>query len=267
MVTRLAPNPAKPLTPRAAKRAASQPAIVKPLRDRPAADATRVQKGGRMLGKGDTFGERVAQVLLKSPAVSKTRPAPVDSWWYKVKKAVAQVACNLWTPQLDTRTLSASSVPAGLEAKMKPGDVLVRRTEGTSGNLLIPSWWKHAAVYDGKGYVIEATFAGVKRTPLDEFFAHGDSVAVLSAPNLTDAQRAASVRYAESSVGKPYDFDVDFDDDARVTCTELAYHSLEAATGKPIVTKNWMDVVVGDNFFEKMDIVYNSAPTHGGAAK
>lgn len=198
--------------------------------------------------------------LAKRPVVSST-PAPVDTLWYRIKRAVADVMCNLPIPSFTNRTLSEPAAPAGLQQEMKVGDVLLRRTEGTSGNLFIPSWWKHAAVYVGDGKIVEATFEGVQVTTLDEFFAHGDHVAVVSAKTMNKAERRDIAEYAKRQIGKPYDFDMDFDSDARLSCTELAYRALRAGGGQDIVQQNWFGAVVGDLFFsDKFDLVYTSAP-------
>jgi hypothetical protein len=208
------------------------------------------------------------------PAVASNRvvvarkPAPVDSLWYTIKVKLADFLCNLTVPKMEGKSIG-DTAPAGLQDKMRVGDILVRRTEGTSGNFFIPSWWKHAAVYVGDGKVVEATFHGVQEITLDEFFAHGDHVAVLSPKNVSDTQRESVARYAKLSIGKPYDFDVNFDDDRRVTCTELAYQALIAGTGKQTVGKDWMGVVTGDDLVgaSTMDVIYNSDPQHGGPAK
>jgi cell wall-associated NlpC family hydrolase len=199
-------------------------------------------------------------------ATAVARPAtPPDSLWYRFKRAAANVLFNLPMPSLTARTLG-QGVPEGLLSTMKPGDVLLRRTEGTSGNLAIPSWWKHAAVYLGDGKVAEATFEGVHISTMEEFFAGGDHVAVLSPKGLTDAQRQKTAAFARAQVGKPYDFNVDFSDDARFMCTELVATALRQGVGKPLVELGkWTKSVVGDDFFNgRFDTVYSSAPERNG---
>jgi uncharacterized protein YycO len=108
----------------------------------------------------------------------------------------------------------------------------------------------------------------VQESSLDKFFSHGDHVAILRAPSASDTQREGIARYAKLQLGKPYDFNVDFDDDSRVTCTELAYHALIAGTGKAVVGKDWMNAVVGDDFLGgQMELVYTSTPEHTAIAK
>lgn len=221
-----------------------------------------------------TPGRPVASAPATAPAKAPVRPAaasvmrpaaPQDSLWYRFKRAAANVLFNLPIPSFTARTLG-QEVPDGLLNTMKPGDVLLRRTEGTSGNLAIPSWWKHAAVYLGDGKVAEATFDGVRISTMEEFFAGGDHVAVLSPKGLTDTQRQKTADFARTQAGKPYDFNVDFSDDARFMCTELVATALRQGVGKPLVELGkWTKSVVSDDFFNgRFDTVYTSAPERNG---
>jgi hypothetical protein len=220
---------------------AARRAVVTPTAAKPPAKAVSPEKAA--------FAKR---------AVVSVKPKPVDTIWYRVKRAVADVLCNLPIPSFQNRTLS-DHTPPGLKQDLKLGDVLLRRTEGTSGNLFIPSWWKHAAVYVGNGKIVEATFEGVKTTTLEDFFAHGDHVAVVRPKGMNVLERHDIVRYAKQQVGKPYDFDMNFDDDGRLSCTELAYRAVRAGSGKDIVEQNWFGAVVGDSFLtDKFSVVYSS---------
>lgn len=221
--------------------AAARRAVVAPAAARPPAKAVSPDKAA-----------------IAKRAVVSVKPKPVDTVWYRVKRAVADVLCNLPIPSFQNRTLS-DQTPPGLKQDLKLGDVLLRRTEGTSGNLFIPSWWKHAAVYVGNGKIVEATFEGVKTTTLEEFFAHGDHVAVVRPKGMNVLERHDIVRYAKQQVGKPYDFDMNFDDDGRLSCTELAYRAVRAGSGKDIVEQNWFGAVVGDSFLtDKFEVIYSS---------
>jgi uncharacterized protein YycO len=111
----------------------------------------------------------------------------------------------------------------------------------------------------GNGKIVEATFEGVKTTTLEDFFAHGDHVAVVRPKGMNVLERHDIVRYAKQQVGKPYDFDMNFDDDGRLSCTELAYRAVRAGSGKDIVEQNWFGAVVGDSFLtDKFSVVYTS---------
>lgn len=203
-----------------------------------------------------------APTLARRPVVAR-RPAPVDSLWYRAKKAAANVLCNMDVRLAWFRYVRRIDDDTALQVapQLKPGDILLRRTEGTSGNVFIPSWWKHAAVYVGGGKIVEATFKGVVETTLDDFFAHGDHVSVVRPKDFSKSQSRAMVTHARAQLGKPYDFDMDFDDASRVSCTELAANAVGAATKKPLVKRNWLDAVVADAFHNpNFDVVYNSTP-------
>lgn len=201
-----------------------------------------------------------APVRAAKPAVV-TRPAATEeSFWFRTKRAVMNVLCNIPMPRFNARTAPASA-PAELKAQLKPGDVLLRRTEGTSGNLFIPSWWKHAAVYTGDGFVVEATFDGVKKTPIDKFFAEGDHVMTLRGKAMTPEKQAQAAAYAEAQIGKAYDFDVDFDDDARLSCTELADQAVNAGEKRSLVKRGMLNAVLGDAFKnDNFQLIYSSNP-------
>lgn len=197
-------------------------------------------------------GQTIAQVSRLA--------APPETIWYKIKKSVINFFSNINLGKREvhgvTKEMAQSVLP-----KMQPGDILLRRTEGTSGNLFIPSWWKHAGVYVGDGQVVDAAFAGVGKNSLEKFMTDGDAIMIVRAKNLTDSQRQAIADYANRQVGKPYDFDFDFTDDARQYCTELANHALKAATGQDLVKKDWFGTVTGDGFMNpNFELVWSSHP-------
>lgn len=185
-------------------------------------------------------------------------PAPPESAWYRLKKWALDVLCNIEfaSPKIQRLTETAA---VRVQPLLRPGDILLRRTEGTSGNFFIPSWWKHAAVYTGKGDLVEATFSGVQKTSLEEFFTHGDHVVILRAKDLKKADRKAMVAWSEAQLGKPYDFDADFEDSSRLMCTELARTALKVGAKQDLVPLNWMGTVTGDNFLnEHFETVWSS---------
>lgn len=188
------------------------------------------------------------------------QPAPHDGVWYMVKKAFIDWICNIdfRSPKLESLT---ESTAFKVQPLMRPGDILLRRTEGSSGNFFIPSWWKHAAIYTGHGEVVEATFAGVQQNKLEDFFTHGDHVMILRPKDSKRSDGKAVARWAEAQVGKPYDFDVNFKDRARLMCTELVYHALNMALGKELVAPSGLtQSVVSDDFVnsENFELIWVS---------
>lgn len=200
----------------------------------------------------------IAPDRFRARAIVGQLPAPPESLWYRLKTKVLDFLCNIDFPSAKIERLTEKAA-FRVKPLLQPGDILLRRTEGTSGNFFIPSWWKHAAVYTGKGDVVEATFDGVQKSSLEDFFTHGDHVVILRAKDLKKADRKAMVNWANAQLGKPYDFDANFDDSSRLMCTELARTALLVGAKKDLVPLNWMGTVTGDNFLnEHFETVWSS---------
>jgi Permuted papain-like amidase enzyme, YaeF/YiiX, C92 family len=135
---------------------------------------------------------------------------------------------------------------------VQPGDVLLIRTEDSITAALLPGFWTHACIYAGTvrdlerlgllghpkvsrlhevfarqgphALVIEAVPRGCRVHTL-EYALRADDVMVLR-PNVEDHLIRDSLLEAFSHVGKPYDFEFDFNVSTRIVCTELVYRSL-----------------------------------------
>jgi hypothetical protein len=141
---------------------------------------------------------------------------------------------------------------AELRSQLRSGDVLLVRAEKKVTTALLPGFWAHAAIYidsrrdlermnigqhplvqkhlqaippDGGpfGYVLEAISPGVLINPLENCL-YADHVVVLR-PNLPGSDVQAAMIEAFGHVGKPYDFEFDFNVTSRLVCTELVYRS------------------------------------------
>ncbi len=186
--------------------------------------------------------------------------APQETTWYKIKKAVIDFFSNINLGKREVHGVTSEMAQKVLP-KMQPGDILLRRTDGTSGNLFIPSWWKHAGVYVGEGQVVDAAFKGIGKDSFHKFMTEGDAIMIVRPKNLTETQRQAIADYANRQVGKPYDFDFDFLDEARQSCTELANHAVKVGAGQELVEKNWFGAVTGDGFKNSnFDLVWSNVP-------
>jgi hypothetical protein len=139
-----------------------------------------------------------------------------------------------------------------ISEKIKPGDIILERRNWYLSNPWLPGFWPHSALYvgrvqdlrelgiadhpavmkhlkpytkqakDGQEYtVIEAVSEGVVLNSL-EHSALADYVAVLR-PRVTNEQKAAAIAQAFTHLGKPYDFNFDFDDTDKLVCTQLVY--------------------------------------------
>lgn len=198
--------------------------------------------------------------VAKQVARQAKYAVPTESTWYQIKKKIINFISNIDYGKAKVHAVT-EDMAAKVQPKLKPGDILLRRTEGTSGNFFIPSWWKHAGVYVGDGNVVEATFKGIDKTSFKHFMSEGDAVMIVRAKHLNPNQRQSIANYANHQIGKPYDFDFNFSDEARQSCTELANHAVKAGAGKELVEKNWIGSVTGDAFKnENFRLVWSSKP-------
>ncbi len=211
--------------------------------------------------KATTHGvAKAAQQAEKRLASVARVAAPPESAWYRFKKAVIDFFSNINYGKREVHGVSAEMAQRVLP-KMQPGDILLRRTDGTSGNLFIPSWWKHAGVYVGQGEVVDAAFKGIGKDSFKKFMTEGDSIMIVRPKNLSEPQREAIADYAKRQVGKPYDFDFDFLDETRQSCTELANHAVRAGAGKDLVEKNVLGAVTGDGFKNSnFELIWSNVP-------
>lgn len=155
-----------------------------------------------------------------------------------------------------------SLIPAShvqrLKTLLKPGDILIERRNWYVSNAFLPGYWPHAALYvgtaedlkamgreddpyirkhiaefsklDHEGHphvIIEAMSEGVVFSSLEHSIGGGDSAAVLR-PQLSKEEVREAIRLAFSHVGKPYDFEFDFDSHDKLVCTEVVYRAYGA---------------------------------------
>lgn len=142
------------------------------------------------------------------------------------------------------------AVLAELKEGLKPGDILLVRADDKVTCALLPGFWAHAALYLGSsedlkalagddspawqracritertasplGWVIEAIPRGVRLNPLPVCLV-ADHVAVLR-PELAPEELRQAQLAAIGHLGKPYDFEFDFNVSSRLVCTELVY--------------------------------------------
>lgn len=114
-----------------------------------------------------------------------------------------------------------------IELLCQPGDVLLTRTRGEVSNVFIPGFWSHVALVKDKHSVIEAITSGVQQTDLAEFCFRRDYIQLLQ-PQFNKATRGLSAVFAESAVGKEYDYRFQGDTEA-FYCSELVFWSYAEA--------------------------------------
>lgn len=151
---------------------------------------------------------------------------------------------------------------ARLQQHIQPGDVIYERREWALTNIGLPGFWPHIALYVGtpderrrvfgdafearlrerypaayarhlaEPGVIEAVGRGVIPNKLTHSV-HADYVAVLR-PRVDAPTKAAAIERAFAFLGRPYDFDFDFQTDDAIVCTELVFKAYEPAIPFPV---------------------------------
>lgn len=99
------------------------------------------------------------------------------------------------------------------EKLIKPGDILLRRYDGSILSWFIPGRFSHSAIYIGDCTVIHALGDGVQKQDIIDFL-RCDGYAVLRC-NKTDAEELANeaCKIAVSYLGYDYDYDFDICED------------------------------------------------------
>jgi len=174
------------------------------------------------------------------------------------------------------RHVLTPDVLGALRPQLQPGDVLLCRAEGKLTAELLPGFWSHAAIYLGSreellplevssqplaarhwaempevpaplGCVIEGVAPRVRIAPL-ELSMEADHLLVLR-PRISPNQMTLALGEAFGHLGKPYDFEFDFNSTSRVVCTELVYRSYQGtgAIQFPLVKRLGRFTLSGDD--------------------
>jgi hypothetical protein len=120
-------------------------------------------------------------------------------------------------------------------ANLKPGSIFVSKIRGELTGILIPGYWSHAAIYSPvprspDEMVMEAEGPGVIETDLVTFVMGKDCLAILD-PGLPDEVMARAAAIATEQLGKPYDYDFEFNlsNQEAFYCSELVWWCYDKA--------------------------------------
>jgi len=116
---------------------------------------------------------------------------------------------------------------------------MVSRTKLSASNLVIPSFWKHAAMVVSGDRVVEAVGSGVRLAWLHDVILQHDYIQIMSPQFATRQEALLSANFAVTLIGKPYDFLINFSDNrstnAAFYCSEIpwwCYDQVLKAAGK-----------------------------------
>jgi hypothetical protein len=113
-----------------------------------------------------------------------------------------------------------------IKSKLQAGDVLMSCSTERANLAHFAHWaagasYSHAAIYDGKGSVVETAAEGVTINPVDKFL-QGASKFTVVRPSYESEQAAAQVVVeAKKLKGVPFDFKFDSSDNSALSCSEL----------------------------------------------
>lgn len=105
---------------------------------------------------------------------------------------------------------------------IRSGDILLRRFDGYLSSYTIPGFWNHAGIFYGgkKEQVIHALSEGIIKEDILNFM-RTDHIIILRPPqNMVKA----ALKKARSIVGLEYDFDFNFNNSLKFSCTEVIDH-------------------------------------------
>ena len=180
---------------------------------------------------------------------------PVRRTGYALKSAIGTTFATARIT-FDYRPAITPQVLAELRPQLLPGDILLMRADEKLTAAILPGFWAHAAIYLGNQKDLEssglAAYPGIakhlSKLPGEipslvleaiaprclvnslEKSLYADHVAVLR-PNLPVPALAAALEEAFAHLGKPYDFEFDFNVTNRIVCTEVVYRAFHGKGG------------------------------------
>lgn len=173
---------------------------------------------------------------------------------YAVKSAVGTAFAGALVTLKYTPAVT-EEIMEELRRRIQPGDIVLVRADEKLTATLLPGFWSHAAIYLGTRsefaglglelterqraalehfgeetpMVIEAVSPKLTLSSLDKSL-YGDHVVALR-PNVPAEMLRNAVKEAFAHLGKPYDFEFDFNVTTRLVCTELVYRAFHKKAG------------------------------------
>ncbi len=164
--------------------------------------------------------------------------------WYPIKKEILSFSSHFKVWRQETTLITLDQLDA-IRPQLEPGDIVLEKREWQVSNVGIPGFWTHSALYIGTeeerrhyfsskdndlipkqldtGHepfsVIEALEPGViLNTFVDSL--KGDSLLVIR-PLISKHKKAKAIADAFWYLGRPYDYDFNFNTDSAIVCSEL----------------------------------------------
>ena len=103
---------------------------------------------------------------------------------------------------------------------IKPGDILLRRFDSYVSGLMIPGYFTHAAIYIGDDQIIHMLGDGITKEDILTF-TRCDDIAIIHCNQEQISNIAIEKAIEYLNKGEEYDYNFDFSNDKRLSCTEL----------------------------------------------
>jgi hypothetical protein len=190
-------------------------------------------------------------------AFGRTVLRPVRNTRYLLRSQITTACSQIRTTRHYKPALN-EVVLSQLRRILRPGDVMLVRAEKKLTSAILPGFWAHAAMFvgsasdlkrlgiavhpavakhltrfetkdEGRGCVIEALSPCVQINSL-EFCLYADHVALLR-PRLSQDTLREAVTESFQYLDRPYDYEFDFNNSARVVCTGLIYRCFHKREG------------------------------------
>jgi len=147
--------------------------------------------------------------------------------WYKMKKAVIK-----WFGDIKIYKYPPFFMLGHTEYKMKgedvrniltiirPGDILLRRYDHYISGLMIPGYFTHAAIYTDNNKIVHMLGDGINEQDILTF-CRCDEIAIIRCSDIDTRHYAIEKADTYYNQNIKYDFDFDFSDSTRFSCTEF----------------------------------------------
>ena len=149
---------------------------------------------------------------------------------HKLIAISAKITANIYSPGARKKIMFEDILE--MKKHLQPGDVILTRTDGELTTFIIPGFWKHAAIYTGGDYIIDATRAGVHQRFLADLTMRTDHITILRVKDVTKEQQDLIVECSKTYIGKEYDFEMTIENTDKVYCSELVYNAINHAFNK-----------------------------------
>lgn len=146
--------------------------------------------------------------------------------------------------------------------KIQPYDVLLRRFDKYLDNGFIPGFWNHAGIYLPDKTILHAVAEGMKKEILFDFM-KADHICILR-PKF-EVNNTQVKKQIASLLDKEYDFDFDFENGDRLSCTEVINFLFEGQDhGIPLSKMEYLfffsrKIIIPDTIYTaNFQVVYDS---------